>query len=156
MKIYLLRHADAEGVRTTDAARELTELGLDQARVVGQFCARSGITPAVILSSPYRRARQTAEGVGAAWGVAPQTAAFLASGMEPETGLAELQGYQRLGELMIVGHQPDLSLLAAALLGLGDAERLAVGKASLLCIEAGRVGPGEGMLRFFVPARLMR
>lgn len=156
MKIYLLRHADAEGVRTTDAARELTELGFDQAKLAGRFCVRSGIAPALILTSPYRRARQTADCVGEALGIAPQNAAFLASGMEPETGLEELRAYQQLGELMIVGHQPDLSLLAAVLLGLEDADRLAVGKASLMCIEAARVGPGEGMLRFFVPARLMR
>lgn len=155
MKIYLLRHADAEGTRTTDAARELTELGFDQAKAAGRFCLRNGITPALILTSPYRRARQTAECVGDALGIAPQNAAFLASGMEPETGLAELRAYQQLAEVMIVGHQPDLSLLAAALLGLEDAGSLTVGKASLMCVEAGRVGKGEGTLRFFVPARLM-
>lgn len=155
MKIYLLRHADAEGARTTDAARELTGLGFEQAKAAGRFCLRSGITPALILTSPYRRARQTAECVGEALGIEPQNAAFLTSGMEPETGLAELQAYQQLSEVMIVGHQPDLSLLAAALLGLEDAENLAVGKASLMCIEAGRVGLREGTLRFFVPARLM-
>ncbi len=155
MKIYLLRHADAESARTTDAARELTPLGFDQARAAGRFCVRSGITPALILTSPYRRARQTAEGVGDALKVAPQAAAFLASGMEPETGLDELRAYQQLAEVMIVGHQPDLSLLAAALLGMEDAENLAFDKASLMCVEAGRIAKGQGLLRFFVPARLM-
>lgn len=156
MKIYLLRHADAEGTRTTDAARGLTELGFDQARAAGRFCVRSGIMPALLLTSPYRRARQTAECVGDALRVAPQTAAFLASGMEPETGLDELRAYQQLSEVMIVGHQPDLSLLAAALLGLEDAENLAFGKASVMGLEAGRVAKGGGLLRFFVPARLMQ
>ena len=155
MKLYLLRHADAEGTRSTDAARELTPLGFDQAQAVGRFCVRSGIAPTLILTSPYRRARQTADCAGDALKVAPQAVAFLASGMEPEAGLEELHAYQQLAEVMIVGHQPDLSLLAAALLGIEDAENLAFGKASLMCVEAGRIARGQGMLRFFVPERLM-
>lgn len=151
MKIYLLRHADAESVRTSDAARELTEGGLRQARAVGTYCAARQIAPALLLTSPYRRARQTAELVGEAIGVAPQNAAFLASGMTPETALLELCAWQRLDDVMLVGHQPDLSLLAASLLGVEHAENVDFGKAALMCVEAGRAEPGAGCLHFFAP-----
>ena len=151
MRIYRLRHADAESIRTSDAARELTDYGVGQARAVGAFCVARQIAPSVILTSPYRRTRQTAEQVGEAVEVAPQNAAFLASGMTPETALLELSAYQRLEEVMLVGHQPDLSLLAASLLGVENAESVDFGKAALMSIETSRVAPGAGCLRFFVP-----
>ena len=67
MKLYVLRHADAESIRTTDAARELTDIGLEQARTVGRFCVNAGFRLSIILTSPYRRAMQTAEIVGRRW-----------------------------------------------------------------------------------------
>ncbi len=155
MRLYVLRHAEAVDQAASDAARELTPRGVEQARTVGAFCQRHGLQPELILSSPYRRAVQTAEGFTAAFGVTPQNAPFLASGMRPDAALVELRAYQRLDSLMIVGHQPDLGDLIAGLLGLQDGENFSVGKASLTCLEVGRLGVGGASLRFSLPVNLM-
>ena len=57
--------------------------------------------------------------------------------------------------VMIVGHEPDFSLLATHLLGLGDGSRLRIRKASLTHIELPAFAPGSGVLQFSVPCRLM-
>ena len=156
MLLYLLRHADAEGVRTTDQARELTPEGQRQAGAVGAFCKRQGVGPELILASPYRRTVQTAEAVARALGgVTLQHEPFLASGMDPQAAFDGLQGYGWAGSLLLVGHQPDIGQLAASLLGLNDAGGMDVGKATLIGIEVDRPAPYGGSLRFFVPAEMM-
>ena len=157
MTLYLLRHADAEEVRTSDSARLLTAKGIGQARTVGQFCVRKQLRPALLLTSPYRRALQTAEIVAEVLQMegGAQTEGFLASGMDPETALTELQAFGWAQSVMIVGHQPDLGTLATALLGLSDAGGLPVGKATLICLRAERLAPYGASLEFAVPVELM-
>ena len=158
MRLFLLRHAEAEDDAPSDAARRLTPRGVEQARTVGRYCARLGIEPELVLYSPFVRAEQTARGFAEAWppdARALQAAPFAASGMHPEGALHELRGYERFDGVMLVGHQPDLGLLAASLLGLRDAGVLPVGKASLMGIELRRYAPGGGSLDFHLPVELM-
>ena len=156
MLLYLLRHADAEGVRTTDQARELTPEGQRQAEAVGEFCRRQELRPELILASPYRRAVQTAEAVArASGGVTLQNEPFLASGMGPQTAFDGLQAYGWAGSLLLVGHQPDIGQLTASLLGINDAGGIPVGKATLIGVEVDRLAPYGGSLRFLVPAEMM-
>lgn len=155
MRLYLLRHAEAVDHARTDAARELTALGLEQARTVGAFCVKHALRPDLILTSPYRRAVQTAELAAAALGQGSQTVPFLTSGMTPETALVELRAYERFASVLLVGHQPDLGELTASLLGLHNDAALPVGQASLACLEVERLAPGGAHLRFFLPVRLM-
>ncbi len=155
MRLYLLRHAEAADRAPSDAARELTPLGIEQAQTVGAFCKRHSLKPNLILTSPFRRAVQTAQLVAAPLGLTAQTAAFLASGMDPENALMELGAYQQFAAVMIVGHQPDLGLLATRLLGLRNDETLPVDKASLICLETNRLALGAASLHFFLPVKLM-
>lgn len=156
MLLYLLRHADAEGVRTTDAARELTPGGQRQAKTVATYCRRMGLRPELILASPFRRTVQTAEAVaGALEDMTMQSEPFLASGMDPETALKELAAYGWAHSLMLVGHQPDIGQLAAVLLGINDAGGMSVGKATLIGIEVDRLAPGGGSLQFFLPVEMI-
>ena len=156
MLLYLLRHAEAEGIRTTDAARELTPEGQRQAEAVGAFCQRQDLRPDLILASPYRRTVQTAEAVARALGgVTLQPEAFLASGMDPQAACDGLQAYGWAGSLLLVGHQPDIGQLAASLLGINDAGGMSVSKATLIGLEMDRPAPYGGSLRFFVPVEMM-
>ena len=156
MRLYLLRHAEAVDRAPTDAARELTEKGLAQARTVGAFCLRHRLKPELVLTSPYRRTMQTADLVAAALGETAQPAPFLASGMSAQTALDELRAYQPFASVMLVGHQPDLGRLAGTLLALPNADAMSVGKASLTCLEVDRLAPGGGRLAFFLPVKLMQ
>lgn len=159
MKLFILRHAEAEDDAPSDAARRLTPRGVEQARVVGRFCARVGIAPELILHSPFVRAEQTARAFAEAWpGDARtlQSAPFATSGMRLEAGMRELLAYERFGSVMLVGHQPDLGLLASSLLGLQDEGNLPVGKASLIGLDVRWFAPNGASLEFYASVDRMR
>ena len=63
MEIYLLRHGIAEDRSTTgrDPDRRLTDEGRAKLRRVLERAHQAGVRPSLILSSPYRRALETAE-----------------------------------------------------------------------------------------------
>lgn len=156
MLLYLLRHAEAVDHAESDAARALTEKGVAQARKVGKFCKKNNFIPAIILTSPLKCAKQTARIVAkeiatAEFIVEPA----LRAGMQPETALEELRIYGRFPSLMLVGHEPDFSLLAAHLLGIPLRESLRLRKASLTALEWGALRPGAAVLQFSIPAKLM-
>lgn len=155
MLVYLLRHAEAVSQAESDHARTLTEKGIEQARRAGRFCHRHGIVPDMILSSPLRRAEQTARLAAAEIGVADvRVAEFLASGMEPETAREELRSFSELERVMLVGHEPDFSSFIAKSLHAA-ADRIHVGKASLTALELSGSHLFKAVLRFSVPAKLM-
>jgi len=155
MDLYILRHADANTVAATDDARPLSEKGITQAKKVGRFCKEHNIKPELILTSPVRRAAETAEIVAEILKGELMIEQWLACGMQPETALEELRGYERFESVMIVGHQPDFSLLAAHLLGLQDNEQISIRKASLTHFELGAFLFGSARLCFTLPCRLM-
>lgn len=155
MRLFLLRHAEAEPDALTDAERALTDLGREQAARVGEFCRRHLIRPDLVLSSPFRRAQETARPVAAAIGAECVVEGFLASGMRPEDALRELVAYRRAHGVMIVGHQPDLGWLVASLIGLPRSESFSVPKASLTALEVSFLSPGGGKLKYTLPPQLM-
>jgi phosphohistidine phosphatase len=155
MDLFLLRHADANTTAATDDARPLSEKGISQARRVGRFCKDHDLRPELIITSPVQRAAETAEIVAEILKGELMTEQWLACGMQPETAMEELRGFERFGSVMIVGHQPDFSLLAAHLLGLRDNEQIAIRKASLTQFELGAFVFGGARLCFSLPCRLM-
>ena len=157
MLLYLLRHAEAEVLAKSDAARQLTPKGEQQAVKVGKFCAKHGIEPAVILSSPVVRARQTAGLVHQSLrGAELLEAPWAACGMDAFQAMEELAAYRQFPAVMLVGHQPDLGALAAVLLGMNNVQHLHVRKALLIGIDASHgLSTGAGVLEFFVPVKLM-
>ena len=125
---------------------------------MGRFCARVGIAPELVLFSPFVRAEETARAFAEAWPPdlrVLQAASFAASGMHPGEAYRELLAYGRFDSLMLVGHQPDLGLLAAVLLGLPEAGILSVGKATLIGLRTQRLMPRSGSLEFCLPVELM-
>ncbi len=156
MFLYLLRHAEAGPYQADDFSRRLTEKGIGQAQRVGEFLSAREIKPDLLLTSPVLRARETAEIVAEKIGGAdPTLAPWIACGMSPETALEELAGYAKLDSVMIVGHEPDFSTLMATLIGMESSDSINVSKASLTAIELSRFAPGYGVLRFFLPVKLL-
>ncbi|MBD0330582.1 MAG: histidine phosphatase family protein [Thermoleophilia bacterium] len=114
MRLVLVRHAEA-APGAPDAERPLTSRGREQARELGERLAREGIRPETVLTSPLRRARETADLVGTALGVGPEPDARLAPGATAERVREAIAGR---GELVLaVGHQPDCGRIAAAIRG---------------------------------------
>src|SRR5215813_11800600 len=63
MQIYVLRHGIAEDGKPgrPDSERALTQEGREKLRRVLKHARIAGVEPSLILSSPYRRAIETAE-----------------------------------------------------------------------------------------------
>lgn len=155
MFIYLLRHADADTPAPTDNARALSEKGVSQAQTVARFCEKHELRPTVIFTSPVRRARETAEIVAARLKIDIEIQRWLACGMQPEEAVKQLGASRAFESLMIVGHEPDFSRLAAHLLGLPTATAIHIRKASLTLLEVHVLKAGGATLDFALPCKLM-
>ncbi len=107
--IYLLRHGDAEG---DDDARRLTPKGERQARAAGRALAALGTEIDACLASPRVRAADTARLACEPLGLKPETASELRGGGFDAPALAAGRG-----EVLLVGHEPDLSSQVASLTG---------------------------------------
>lgn len=60
MKIFIMRHGEAEHFAASDAERVLTSRGISESVTIAQICRDKGITAVdLALVSPYVRAQQT-------------------------------------------------------------------------------------------------
>lgn len=149
MELYLIRHADAlplgEGGVMEDAERPLSETGKSQCKTLAIGLQAHHVRLGVLATSPLLRARQTAEELVKNWTGPPPTiqeCKELAIGGKVKKlarFLRELDG----NAIGLVGHQPDLSELAAWLIGSRKAQLdlAKAGAASITCPD----GPGKGM-----------
>lgn len=158
MEILLLRHGIAEDARPgqADADRALTREGKQKLRALLRRLARAGVRPALILTSPYLRARQSAEIARDV--LAPDAmvvpARALAPGSTPQEAWEEIRLYSNQPSVLCASHEPLCSELAGYLLG---APGLAVDfkKGALMRIDADGAGlRPRSTLRWFVIPRL--
>jgi phosphohistidine phosphatase len=122
MKIYLVRHGIAYEPGTPgyedDTQRPLTEKGRDKMTRIARAVRELGAKPNYILSSPYIRARQTAEIFAKALKYKKDKLVFspLLAPMGPAGPIiAEITEKYETDELLIVGHEPCLSGFVSAL-----------------------------------------
>jgi phosphohistidine phosphatase len=119
-----------------------------------------GIVPDVVLSSPLRRAEETAAAVAAV--LAPELAIeiypLLAPGNAVTDMLAGLRQYRRARHLMLVGHQPDLGHLASHLLtGSATLVLLPFRKGGAAAIQVPGLPPrAAGTLQWFLAPKQLR
>lgn len=111
MHLLVFRHGVAEdhAADGTDAARALTEQGVERTRAAARGLAKLVDAPQTILSSPKLRALQTAREAAAVFGREVEVMDDLADG-PPDAALAALAARPE-GSAMIVGHEPMLSEL---------------------------------------------
>ncbi|ROM50964.1 phosphohistidine phosphatase SixA [Pseudomonas rhodesiae] len=103
MKLWILRHGEAEAHARTDAERNLTERG--RAEVLRSAAHLIGQPLGAIIASPYVRAQQTARLVREALGFVPdiRTVPWLTPEGSPEQVLAHLVAEDNV---LLVSHQP--------------------------------------------------
>lgn len=120
LTLYLMRHGIAEdhSPSGTDADRALTAEGVRKTSRGAAGLRTLGVAPDLILTSPLRRAEETARLVGEALDAGDRItlAPLLAGGYAPEDVLTGLAVPRRAAQVMLVGHQPDLGLLASYLM----------------------------------------
>jgi phosphohistidine phosphatase len=137
LRIYILRHGIAEDAPAggSDADRALTQEGKQKLRRVLTRAREAGVCPDVILTSPLKRAVETAALAAGVLNVKQelvQTKALLPGG-SPERVWSEIRA-QNTGELLVAGHEPLLSRVVAFLLGC-PALRVNMKKAALVSVE---------------------
>ena len=124
-KLYLLRHADAAPAEPgqKDSARPLTAHGRKQAAEAASEAKSKEFSFDVILTSPYVRARETARIFAGIFEMSGQVIEDprLACGCSVGEIQKILLRYHACGSILCVGHEPDLGVIAAALLGLDHA-----------------------------------
>lgn len=103
MKLWVLRHGEAEGHARTDAERNLTEQG--RGEVLSSAAHLIGQPISAIFASPYVRAQQTAQLVRDALGFEPEirTVPWLTPDGNP---LQVLQKLDTDDNVLLVSHQP--------------------------------------------------
>lgn len=132
--VWLLRHGDAEphGVGD-DFERRLTPRGERQATAAGRALARLGVQFEAVYSSPRVRARDTALLACAELGTTPIEHEPLSGGFDPHDAAELLAPHRGAPAVMLVGHEPDLSGLVAALTGA----RIEMKKGGLAAVGTG-------------------
>lgn len=159
MQLLIIRHAIAVPRGTPgipDEDRPLTPEGEQKFREAAEGLAKLVDRPDALLTSPWRRARQTAAIAAAAWGrLEPEETAALASGSFEEQA-AVLDRYPRDATVAVVGHEPWVSELLARLLGTRHDARLEFKKGGAALVDVpGRLA-GGGSLVFYLPPRVLR
>ena len=154
MEIYLFRHGIAEDAKAgrSDSSRALTDEGRKKAAEVVKTARRAGATPSLIVSSPYVRAIETAgiavDGFGYQ-GEIVRTEALVPHG-SPANVWAELRDYRDEPAVLLAGHEPLLSHLAAYLLA-SPVLRVEMKKAAMIGIGVESLGPApHGTLRWLI------
>lgn len=160
--LYLMRHGIAEDASRdgSDADRALTDEGIRKTTHVAEGLRALGLRPDSIISSPLRRAHETAR--IAAKVLAPDHEVELTPLLAGSTAAAAIASGLRLPrratQVLLVGHQPGLGELASYLL-TGSPHRvpLPFKKAGVAAIEVDGLPPqSASVLHWFAPPVLLR
>lgn len=158
MQLYLLRHGVAEKDRPglSDADRALTQDGRRKLRQVLQAAEKAQVQPSLILTSPLKRAVETAEMAQEVLGYKNEIlrSKTLQPGSSVEQVWEEIRVHRDEPALMLVGHNPLFAELSGYLLGSSKMQ-LDFKKGALLRIdfEQFRAQP-KGILRWYLTAKI--
>ena len=160
--LYLVRHAVAERRDPErwpdDSMRPLTPEGIERFRAVARGLRRIGVDVDAVLASPYVRAWATAEILHdeAGW-PSPEECPALEP-PSPVSAVADAVRARSDATLALVGHQPQLSELAALLLvGSERSMRLELKKGGVLCLRfAEPLEAGTVALRWSASPQILR
>lgn len=159
MIVYFLRHASAGNHLANpakDERRPLDEEGILQARYIGRLLANLDVQVEQILTSPLKRARQTASLV--ANELAFEGAIDIDDALRPPAQYAQFQAMlSRLRDrdaVMIVGHNPSLAdFLSKSISGTGGAAQIDFKKGAVARVE---INGRKGTLQWLATPKIAR
>ena len=150
MELLLWRHAEAEDGED-DMKRRLTERGLRQAALMGEWLRKHQPKDLRVISSPSVRTLQTVEALKLPFQSHRK--------IGPEACVSELiaaSGWpQAGGSVLIVGHQPSLGRLASLLLSGQESEWTIKKGAVWWLSNRSRRGETQTVLRAMMPVELL-
>ncbi len=159
MIIYFLRHASAgEHLANPkkDEKRALDKEGIEQCGYVGRALAALDAQVDVILSSPLKRATQTASLVGNEMGYEGKLQ--IEAALRPEATFSDfrklMEKYARQEAVMVVGHNPNLSQFLGAIISDSGCEASAeLKKGAVAKVEMRR---SSGTLQWCLTPKIVR
>jgi len=158
MEIYILRHGIAEEAKAgmPDADRALTDAGREKLRSVLEQAHEAGVKPSLILTSPYRRAVQTAYIAGQVLRCNKIVeAGILTPDSAPKAVWEAICAHRREPALLIAGHEPLLGMTVGYLLA-APALHVDMKKAALVRIDQETFsGAPRGVLKWMLTPRLV-
>lgn len=159
MELYLLRHGIAEDLAPggRDSDRALTTEGKKKMREILKVAAQAGVRPGLIVTSPYRRARETADIAAKALEYSGDI--LTSNALVPHAHAHELWEEVRMhkvnSSVLLASHEPLLSSAAAFLLN-SSGLRVDFKKGALLRIDLeGFSAQPNGLLKWYLTPRLV-
>jgi len=164
MDLYIIRHGLAHPLGQkndfTDEKRMLTAQGRDRMREIAKGLRKLEVRPEMILTSPFARARETAEIVADSLAVDAKMLMLtsnLAPGSPFENVLAEIKEKKHVESIALVGHEPDLGELAGLIVSGDSAFALPLRKGGACCIHVTeRIPSFRGVLVWLLTPKQLR
>jgi phosphohistidine phosphatase len=162
MELYLLRHAIAyeqsEVDVKSDSERPLSPDGIKKMKKAAQGMKRLELTFDRVVSSPYVRARHTAE--IAAEGVGFKKTVQFSDALTPEADVksffALLRGFGDDERVLLAGHEPTISLFISVLVSQKWDADVEMKKGSLCRIDLTDAGKPRGRLKWLLTSKQLR
>jgi phosphohistidine phosphatase len=163
MEVYLLRHGIAQErdpkKYPDDRLRPLTTEGLERMREIVRGMLKIGVEFDAVFDSGYTRARLTTEAVTDAYRIDSadiQATTALEPERNPSELLALLEANKSAKRVLIVGHEPHLSLSVAYLTGGRDGDAFDFKKGALARVDLQTLKKGTGTLVWLLPPKVLR
>ena len=158
MKLLIVRHAiAANSALTGDAARPLTQEGVDKFQKVAEFLGqRIKEEDSHLIVSPYLRAQQTADILAAHVQIKERSVGeHLTPESSVEDGFKEITS-QVCKLVICVGHQPHLGSLVSFCVTGGFQPIVQVSRGSATMIEFhNAIRKGAGVIRFVISPKIL-
>lgn len=158
MNLYILRHASAGTRRANpkiDIKRPLDKEGKQQCLVVGRFLTSLNVQFDRVVSSPLKRAMQTASLVGNETGYDGKI--DVVDALLPEATVAKFQelvrSLMKYDNVLVVGHNPNLAVFFGSLLAPAARISTRLRKGAVARIDCTRI---PGTLHWLVDPRILR
>lgn len=158
MNLYILRHASAGTRRANpvvDVKRPLDKEGKQQCLLVGSYLNALNVQFDRIVSSPLKRALQTASLVGNETDYGGKIE--VSDALAPEATVAKFQelvrSLQKYENALVVGHNPNLAVFLGSLIAPAGRTSIRLRKGAIARIDCDRL---PGTLHWLVDPRILR
>lgn len=158
MNLYLMRHANAGLARENpvlDVKRALIKEGKEQCMLMGRILSTLKVQVDVVVSSPLKRALQTAQFVGTELGYDAKVE--ISKALAPDAEYADFQDllgkYADREGVLMVGHNPNVFQFLGRLITANGGAAIRMRKGSVARVDLDRHPP---LLQWLIDPRMAR